>query len=347
MTNAMFNAYFFIAVIFITFLIRYILIQKSFLLDNYSFSDHKNIKGQKKIILGPPLCGGLIIFLIFFFEPSFYYLNIFVFLLLIIGILSDINILNSPKIRILLQLAVVLSFVLFFDIKITDLRISHANTLFQKSYISIIFTVFCILILINGTNFIDGLNTLVLAYYIMVIASIILLALKFNLLLNQNEILFLIALVVLYFFNFFEKIFLGDSGSYVVALITSFFLLNFVNNNQLVSPYFICLLLWYPAFENFFSIIRRSFERKKNYQADQGHMHQLLFFYLLQKYKIKTFSANTLSASIINLFNLMIFIISFNYFNKTIVMVALILFSISSYLLFYFFLKKINKKKFL
>ena len=48
MTNTMFNAYFFIAVIFITFLIRYILIKKSFLLDNYSFSDHKNIKGQKK-----------------------------------------------------------------------------------------------------------------------------------------------------------------------------------------------------------------------------------------------------------------------------------------------------------
>ena len=340
MTNIMFNAYFFIAVIFITFLIRYILIKKSFLLDNCSFSDHKNIKGQKKIILGPPLCGGLIIFLIFFFEPSFYYLNIFVFFLLIIGILSDNNILNSPKIRILLQLAAVLSFVLFFDIKVTDLRIPYANMLFQKSYISIIFTAFCILILINGTNFIDGLNTLVLGYYAMVIVSIILLASKFNLLLNQNEILFLIVLVVLYFFNFLEKIFLGDSGSYIVALIASFFLLHFTNNNPSVSPYFICLLLWYPAFENFFSIVRRSVERKKNYQADQGHMHQLLFFYLLKKYKLKPFSANTLSASIINLFNLMIFVISFNYFSSTMIMVALMLFSISCYLLFYYFLKK-------
>ena len=339
MTNIMFNAYFFIAVIFITFLIRYILIKKSFLLDNYSFSDHKNIKGQKKIILGPPLCGGLIIFLIFFFEPSFYYLNIFVFFLLIIGILSDINILNSPKIRILLQLAAVLSFVLFFDIKVTDLRIPYANMLFQKSYISIIFTAFCILILINGTNFIDGLNTLVLGYYAMVIVSIILLASKFNLLLNQNEILFLIVLVVLYFFNFLEKIFLGDSGSYIVALIASFFLLHFTNNNPSVSPYFICLLLWYPAFENFFSIVRRSVERKKNYQADQGHMHQLLFFYLLKKYKLKPFSANTLSASIINSFNLIIFVISFNYYNFTSILILLLVFSIITYLALYFFLK--------
>jgi UDP-N-acetylmuramyl pentapeptide phosphotransferase/UDP-N-acetylglucosamine-1-phosphate transferase len=339
MTNTMFNAYFFIAVIFITFLIRYILIKKSFLLDNYSFSDHKNIKGQKKTILGPPLCGGLIIFLIFFFEPSFYYLNIFVFFLLIIGILSDNNILNSPKIRILLQLAAVLSFVLFFDIKVTDLRISYANMLFQKSYISIIFTAFCILILINGTNFIDGLNTLVLGYYAMVIVSIILLASKFNLLLNQNEILFLIVLVVLYFFNFLEKIFLGDSGSYIVALIASFFLLHFVNNNSSVSPYFICLLLWYPAFENFFSIVRRSVERKKNYQADQGHMHQLLFFYLLKKYKLKPSVANTLGASMINSFNLIIFVISFNYYNFTSILILLLVFSITAYLALYFFLK--------
>ena len=63
-------------------------------------------------------------------------------------------------------------------------------------------------------------------------------------------------------FNFFQKIYLGDSGSYIVALVTSFFTLEFVNANDMISPYFICLLLWYPAFENLFTIVRRLFFKR-------------------------------------------------------------------------------------
>ena len=53
--------------------------------------------------------------------------------------------------------------------------------------------------------------------------------------------------------------------------------LDFYSNNDSISPYFICLLLWYPAFENLFSIIRR-FSLKNNIeQADQGHLHQIIY----------------------------------------------------------------------
>ena len=50
-----------------------------------------------------------------------------------------------------------------------------------------------------------------------------------------------------------------------------------------ISPYFIANLLWYPAFENLFSIIRRILSSKKNYIADNHHLHQLLYSYLNKK----------------------------------------------------------------
>ena len=44
----------------------------------------------------------------------------------------------------------------------------------KKKAFAIFFTLFCLIVLINGTNFIDGLNGLVLSYYLIVILTIIL-----------------------------------------------------------------------------------------------------------------------------------------------------------------------------
>ena len=43
-----------------------------------------------------------------------------------------------------------------------------------------------------------------------------------------------------------------------------------------------CILLWYPAFENLFSLIRRSFKKNVS-EADKLHLHQLIFRYLNKK----------------------------------------------------------------
>ena len=343
MSDIIFNVFFTASIIAIVFLIRGLLIKNNFLLDNVKFSSHKNITGHNKLILGPPLCGGVIIFISFFFDFSFYYLNIFIFFLLIIGVLSDLNILISPKLRILFQTIVVFSFVIILDLRIVDLRFTYANLLLQITPITIIFTVFCILILINGVNFIDGLNTLVLGYFILVLVVIISVALKFDITLNENEFLFLIILSILFIFNFFEKIYLGDSGSYIVGITIAFFLLKFINKNQVVSPYFICLLLWYPAFENLFTILRRLSYKRKTYKADQQHLHQLLFFYFLKKFKKNNFLTNIFSALCINFFNLIIFTIASNYFSSTKIMVFLLCISILIYLYSYYRLKLVLK----
>ena len=75
-----------------------------------------------------------------------------------------------------------------------------------------------------------------------------------------------------------------------------------------VSPYFVVLMLWYPAFENLFSIIRRIFN--KNLSPDNPdilHLHHLLFNFLNKKLNLKKNFKLSLGSIIINAFNLIIF----------------------------------------
>ena len=64
-------------------------------------------------------------------------------------------------------------------------------------------------------------------------------------------------------FNFLEKNFLGDGGVYGLSFFIGFIIIQLSFFDEKISPYFLANLLWYPAFENLFSIIRRSLDKKK------------------------------------------------------------------------------------
>ena len=113
------------------------------------------------------------------------------------------------------------------------------------------------------------------------------------------------------------------------------------DTNPLISPYFIALLLWYPAFENLFSIIRKKIINTDPLDADNSHLHQLLFNYFrIKKNKlIKRFS-NPISSFIINIYNFLIFLVSLNYFTHTKSLLLIIALNVTIYLFFYYLLKK-------
>ena len=56
---------------------------------------------------------------------------------------------------------------------------------------------------------------------------------------------------------FFNKLYLGDSGSYLLGLLFAIYLIDTYQINDSMSSLFIISLLWYPAFENLFSILRK------------------------------------------------------------------------------------------
>jgi UDP-N-acetylmuramyl pentapeptide phosphotransferase/UDP-N-acetylglucosamine-1-phosphate transferase len=87
----------------------------------------------------------------------------------------------------------------------------------------------------------------------------------------------LTSLTVIYIFNFFGKIFLGDGGSYLISCVFGVILIKFSSDNYLVSPYYVAALLWYPAYENLFSIIRKKISKKTPSTPDNEHLHQFIY----------------------------------------------------------------------
>jgi UDP-N-acetylmuramyl pentapeptide phosphotransferase/UDP-N-acetylglucosamine-1-phosphate transferase len=122
-----------------------------------------------------------------------------------------------------------------------------------------------------------------------------------------------LTLITVFVFNAFSKIYLGDSGSLLLSFVIGYYLINLFNNNLVlkepISSVFIILLLWYPAFENFFSIIRKALNKIHPSSPDNLHMHHLLFVFLKKKSKININFLNTITGILINFYNLIIFIL--------------------------------------
>ena len=325
----------------IIYFVNFIFKKNNILLDNISFSKHKSFTNKNSV----PLSGGTsIIFVYFIIYFNLNLLNsVIFFLIFLVGILSDNNKLSSPKIRFLLQFAVILLFIKFNGTTIESLRISFLDDIITSSEIfSIFFTAFCLSILINGSNFIDGLNLQSSGYFISV-----LLALMFNNyylghLIDLNLIINLLAILVVFIiYNFFSKSFFGDSGIYLISFIVGIIAIEFVSLNENMSPYFIALLLWYPAFENLFTITRRFINKKKILKPDNKHLHHYIFKKLSKIFKKKNkYIISSLSGLMINFFNICIFLIGSQFIYSTKNLILLIFFSIIVYLSTYIFLAR-------
>ena len=148
-------------------------------------------------------------------------------------------------------------------------------------------------------------------------------------------------------FNLFNKLYLGDSGSHILGLIFSFIVISFYKLNQSVSPYYIILLLWYPCFENLFSILRKIRFDKSPLYPDQNHFHQLLFFFIKNNINASNLSINNLTSLVINIFNLIILLIGSIDIYNTKLQILLILCNILIYVLMYIKLLNYRYKKIL
>ncbi len=324
--------------------INTLILKKNFLVDIKNFSFHKNLISSDLV----PISGGIIIllnslFLNFFYEQYNQFLIIGVFL---VGLFADIHKLNSPLKRLIFQSAVIITFVLINELFIKSIRISIFDYYLTYNYVSLIFTSFCFLILINGSNFIDGLNLQCSGYYFTILTVLIFLNSKIVVIENIEIVYSLYPILISFiFFNFLNKSYLGDGGSYLLSFIIGYILINF-QINQNVSPYYIVLFLWYPAFENLFSILRRLFS--KNLRPDKPdllHLHHLLFKFINKKYKLKKYLKFSLASIIINFFNLVIFYLGSFFIYSTSKLLGLIFICIFTYLITYFIL--LNKLKLL
>ena len=324
------NIILFISVILLTIILNYIFVKKKVFL-NYKGDSHQKFISSRSI----PLSGGLI--LIF---TSYYFLNLlnltYLFFIFCIGFLSDTKKINSPKLRFIIQTLIVFGVIYFSSITVPETKIIFLDQLLENNTFRIFFSAFCILIVINGCNFIDGVNTLLIGYCLIISLSL------YYLKLNGIEISQIIdfynlipVLIALFILNFFNKLYLGDGGSYFLGLLFALCLVNTYQINDNISPYFIVCLLWYPAFENFFSIMRKKKLSRSPLEPDTKHLHQIIFLYLKKTFNIKSAYLNTVTGLTINFYNLICVAIATHFYDHTKIQILIIIFNIIVYIFLY------------
>lgn len=76
------------------------------------------------------------------------------------------------------------------------------------------------------------------------------------------------------------RFFLGDGGAYFLGALTSLCLI-VVANSSVVSIWYLLSLVFYPIADLLFSIARRSYAGRSPFSADNEHLHNLIFAFLV------------------------------------------------------------------
>lgn len=314
---------------FLIFTNYLILSNRKFIADKLGLYDYPN---DRKIHKTPtPLIGGPCIFISLIILNSIFYfaelINIKNFLILIfiyslfflIGLWDDVRNL-TPKIRTFLILMIIIS-LLFLDKNyiIQELRFKYSELIIELNYLSIIFTIFCFFSLYNALNFIDGYNGVTI--------SISIFWCFFLFLKNNNLIYFFIILILflIYFYNLYGKLFLGNSGTSILSI---FFSLSLISDYNLLKTIYsdeILFILFFPGIDMIRVTLGRIINKKKIYNPDKSHFHhyliynnykyiwQIMIFLTLLPLILLEISKNTLTTLMISI---LIYVIIF-YFLKT------------------------------
>lgn len=156
------------------------------------------------------------------------------------------------------------------------------NQVFASPLVYYLFAVLVfvgLLSVINGLNFIDGHNGLAGGTALISVLSMAVLARMYA----EPGLLYILAIVAVAIFAFLifnypkGRIFLGDSGAYLLGfLLGALALVFWLSRPELPAILFITLLI-YPLWELAFSVLRKlCFERLSPLKSDRRHLHQLL-----------------------------------------------------------------------
>ena len=287
--------------IFILILTTYFYIQTRFLinifekkyisiLSDYDFKKPQSFHNKSIVRLGGTLIYSSLIlvtlYLYTFQNILFIEYISFCTLFFFLGLSDDMKTNISPKLRLLLMSSFLIFLVMFNEFYLTKSGLEFLNNLLDIDIFALCFTCLCFLFIINGSNLIDGFNGLlgIHSFIILVILCII------NFLSNNIELayfLFYSSVVILFFlkFNFPKaKVFLGDSGSYLVGALIAISTVKTSILNPSITPFFFTILLFYLFFEVFFSFFRKIFVAKQSpLLPDNKHLHMLFYKFLLKK----------------------------------------------------------------
>lgn len=339
---------FFIVSVFI----NYLLINKKKINWLQRIHDNDFLKPQSFHSSPIPRSGGFVIILLSFFYLFFFQeLNFFSWsvillgsLYFILGLFSDIKINIKPEIRLFFMFFIGFIIIYSLNIKVYYVQFEFLDNLIKSNKIfSSLFVCLCLVFVINGSNFIDGFNGLLIGQYLIILTILYLITYKITNIDYLVNFIFLSILIGFSFFIFnfpFAKVFLGDSGSYFLGTILSLVIIELNKLNLNISPFFFACLLFYIFFEVIFSFFRKIlFKKSSPLNPDRQHLHMLLFKFINQRTDSLQ-KSNYLTGLLVNLVYFLIISPVILFYSDGLFCKIYFIILIFFYLSFYFLLSK-------
>lgn len=272
-----------------------------FLLNLFIFIFYKKISrfiniydtpdGKRKIHKGHiPLIGGTIIFINILFVLFFMYFESTKFFfgdylntrnsfgafyfgctsLYLLGLYDDKHVI-SAGVKLSLMTFISLIVVLMDEqLIISHLYISFYNTGFDLDNFSILFSVICFLLFLNAFNMFDGINLQSISY------TLIIFIIFFNNNVATNfSVIIIFSVLFISILNYKNKVFLGDSGTYLISFIISFLFIKASGENIFYADE-IFLIMLIPGLELLRLSISRLLKRKHPFSPDRNHIHHII-----------------------------------------------------------------------
>lgn len=270
-------------------------------------------------------------------------------ILFFLGLKDDLTILSARK-KFVGQLFAALLLIVF-----TDTRIIGFSTILDVDvlpyWVSIGFTLFVYILIINAYNLIDGVDGLAGTIALSVSAIFVYLFVNANdLSLATIAMALCGALIAFLRLNFSKnnKIFMGDTGSMIVGFLLAFFVISFINMAQSSpdseyyrdAPALAFALLFYPLIDTLrIFFIRIVIHRVSPFKADKNHIHHKF---------IQSGYSHLMTTILIVSINFVIVCIAFNMldFELNTQIICLILYGSVLYLLPFLFKKLVRTTKF-
>ena len=244
--------------------------------------------------------GGLSLYIVLILTSIYFYINsveIFNFSILIplsilffIGLYDDIYNVDF-KLKFIFQ--IIVAKIIIDNGFIIDNFHGFFGLYDINRIIAQLFTLFIIVAIINAINLIDGIDGLLSSIAIMFI-----IAYEFFASVKSDfyflSLIIVASLIPLYYFNFrkTKKIFLGDSGSYLLGGIVAIYVLNILSASYRIRPEFdinkiiyVISILVYPIIDVIRIFTLRLINKRSPFVADKNHIHHNLLGYSKSHFK--------------------------------------------------------------
>ena len=197
----------------------------------------------------------------------------YVFSFFILGLIDDkVNLNSGYKILFVVLFS---STLIIYDesFLIHKIFLDISNNEFYFGKLKIPVTLFCILLLYIAMNMSDGINCLLITFSILTI--FILNIMIFNSTISLFDIAILFSLIILFYLNYKNIIFLGNSGA---SLLVSYFIYKLISTNYFsqIDVFEVISIFIIMGIDMVRLVIIRIFKQKNPFDRDLNHFHHLL-----------------------------------------------------------------------